>query len=555
MRHSSSKLASLAAAALVFASATQLYAHPALLSVDTTPPTITTAPSLAPNPNTAVPLVATITLTTNELTQIALTISDGVRIWNVLAEPNYRTVHRVLVLGVHPNVANTIRVTARDQAGNLTTWPTTLTFVTPPLPASFPPMTTTASFPTRMEPGVTLFQARFTSPQGPQGPAGTYMIMLDSAGEVIWFLEASYDIGLVTRMRNGHLLAIVGGFVPGAAAVEMDMLGNAVRTWSASGLASPPPGTIPVATHTFHHELRELPENEVADFLTLSTEIRVYPNYPADEVNTSNTTPTANVIGDKIVEFKRDGTIVRETKLLDVLDPYRIVYGSLATFYNTLYPGSQTKDWGHGNAVLLDQSDNTYVMSLRHQDAVVKIKRDTGQLVWICGPHERWNAPWSNYLLTPVGSPFEWNYHQHDPEINRLGNIVMFDNGNYRVTPPTPPGPTSSFYSRAVEYDIDATSMTIEQKWFYGGPTQPFYSGFLGGAKPQYRTGNTLVTDGAKVLASQAARIVEVMRTNPAIVVFETTLQDPSASVNWTVYRSERLPGIYPHTWLPPTQH
>ncbi len=552
MRHVSHLV--LVAAALFVASAPASFAD-TLSQVDTTPPAITTAPSLIPNPNTAVPLVATITLTTNEPTQIALTIADGTRLWTVLAEPVFKTVHRVLVLGVRPNLVHTIRVTARDQAGNITTWPAVLTFVTPPLPANFPPVTTSVSFPTRMEPGVTLFQARFVTPGVPPGPTGTYVVMLDSAGEVVWYLEANYDIGLVTRMRNGHLLALAGGFVPGSAAVEMDILGNTVKTWVATGLASAPPGTTGVATHSFHHEIRELPAAEVADFVTLSTERRDLPNYPADEVNTAITNPVSTVVGDVIVEFKRDGTIVRETKLLDILDPYRIVYGSLATFYNTLYPGSQTKDWSHGNAVLLDTSDNSYIVSLRHQDAVVKIKRDTGQLVWICGPHERWVAPWTNYLLTPIGPNFEWNFHQHDPEITRRGTLVMFDNGNYRVVPPTAPGPTSSFYSRAVEFDIDPVAMTIEQTWVYGGPGQLFYSGFLGGAKPQWRTLNTLVTDGAKVLQSGAARIVETTPTAPAMVVFEATIQDPAFLKNWTVYRSERLPSVYPQTWIPPQPH
>jgi len=78
-----------------------------------------------------------------------------------------------------------------------------------------------------------------------------------------------------------------------------------------------------------------------------------------------------------------------------------------------------TLDWAHANSVIIDPNDDTYVISLRTQDCIVKVGRTTGQLVWIHGDPGRWNPPWSAKLLTPIGPNFGWHYHQHGPHIDR----------------------------------------------------------------------------------------------------------------------------------------
>jgi hypothetical protein len=123
----------------------------------------------------------------------------------------------------------------------------------------------------------------------------------------------------------------------------MDRLGLFVHKWYPGGHdggAGMDADAILVDTDTFHHEMLLLPESEEADFLTLSSELRVYDNYPADVIDPTITEDGVNVVGDVIVEFKRDGTVVRETKLLDILDPYRMCYDSLHGFWsgpNTVY--------------------------------------------------------------------------------------------------------------------------------------------------------------------------------------------------------------------------
>lgn len=517
-------------------------------SVDMDPPRILSDPVLTPNPSGAVPLAGRIELTTDEPTRVFLTIKESQRSWYVLAEPEFATDHEVPVLGVRSDRTHYIAVTVQDAAGNKTTATQTLVWTTPPLPAFFPPMQVTVSQPTQMEPGVTFFNVtndRFHP---------SFLVIVDEAGEVVWYYQTEHFTGDARRLRNGNFFYNHDRFT----AIELDVYGNRLNEWFASALhpERAPEGSILVPVDTFHHEIFEMPDTELADFLVLGTERRTLPDYPANETDQSQTNPTAEVIGDVIAEFTRDGQVLRQISLFDVIDPYRLCYDGLINFWNTAYVLPDTEDWTHGNAVVFDPYDESYILSLRHQEAAIKVRRDTGELVWILGPHGKWGAPWTPYLLTPVGSgPFEWNYHQHATDILTNGDIMLFDNGNGRALPPDPQLPWNQRYSRAVRYRIDELAMTVEQVWAYGGPApaEQYYSNTRGDADELFQTGNVLVTDSDRRNAPPPelysyARIVEVTQTDPPQIVFELYVRDlatvePKA---WNVYRSERLKSIYP---------
>jgi len=128
--------------------------------------------------------------------------------------------------------------------------------------------------------------------------------------------------------------------------------------------------------------------------------------------------------------------------MLDILDPFRINYSSLLVLYDGFFEsvfGEQleTRDWSHGNAVVHDPADDSIVVSLRHQDAVVKFSRQTGELKWILGPHENWDMEqFGEFLLTPLSEDeFFFQYHQHAPDITDEGTILIYDNGNNRASP------------------------------------------------------------------------------------------------------------------------
>lgn len=522
---------------------------------DGTSPTILAPfPQLLRNPVRWVPQSARIKVYTDEPTQVLLEFDDGSgAVRRELADPVFTTDHqRVPVVGMKHGIATDIRVIVRDVSGNETEWPVPLLFPARPLPADFPPLEVELADTELMEPGYTLFATRGTA--GPN--VQNWLIALDGDGDVVWYYRRPGAGGVnVEQMRNGNLL-----WSRARHTVELDILGRFVTRWYPGrhdGGAGAQAGAIVVDTDSFHHEMREMPEGEGSDFLALSSELRVFDDYPVDEVDTSITMDGVNVVGDVIVEFNRDGTVVREISLFDVLDPYRLCYDSTGGFWNsriygTVTPGIQTQDWTHANAVVIDPTDGNYIVSVRHQDAVVKIDRQSGELIWIHGAHDRWNPPWDQYLLTPVDPPHLWQFHQHAPEINADGNMVLFDNGNWRAIPPTPGAPLEQTFSRAIEYRVDPVAMTSDQVWWYGSATvgadDHMFSRFICDADPLPQTGNILVTNGGIFemgVPVNHVQLLELTRTRPPFRVFEATIRDLAEERSWTVYRSERITSLY----------
>jgi hypothetical protein len=281
-------------------------------------------------------------------------------------------------------------------------------------------------------------------------------------------------------------------------------------------------------------------------FLTLGTELRRFGRYPDSETNPLLIADEANVVGDVIAEFRRDGVIINQWSLLDILDPYRIGFNALGSTWNAVYNdiAAGTRDWSHANAVVHDPSDDSLIVSVRHQDAVIKMDRGTGRLIWILGDPQGWGPAWRRYLLFPEGRVI-WPYHQHAPEVTPNGTLLLFDNGNQRRRP-FDSRPDES-YSRVVEYAVDEKRMTVSEVWSFGWPEgERFFSNALGDADWLPGTGNILATDGSRLTEFprrvRFARIVELTRTKPAEKVFELIVRDAARTGSgWQVYRSERI--------------
>src|SRR5690606_19236826 len=132
-------------------------------------------------------------------------------------------------------------------------------------------------------------------------------------------------------------------------------------------------------------------------FLVLSTQATTVEDFPSSDTNANAATSTATVVGDLIAEFTRNGEMVKTISLFDIIDPRRVGRDSLIA---PLVPyGQGSRDWSHSNAVVYDAASDCYYVSVRHQDAVLKINRTTEELVWILGTPANWNAPWSEKLL------------------------------------------------------------------------------------------------------------------------------------------------------------
>jgi arylsulfate sulfotransferase len=343
----------------------------------------------------------------------------------------------------------------------------------------------------RREPGMMLFNVRGDTRAG-DGPAHRgWLLAVDQSGNIHCIHQSGSPVQGVRHLPNGNVLvSIVDGLV-----LEMTLGGTIVRQWYATGRyrdRAPPKNGIAVEAETFHHGVNLGPDGNM---LLLSMEIRTYDDWPGSVTDPQAPRERARVVGDVVMEVAQDGRKVNEWRMLDLLDPYRISYGSRSNYWGVRgYPG--TMDWGHSNATCYDARDDSILVSMRTQDCIVKLDRKTGHLRWILGAPDNWRAPWADRLLIP-DRPLEWQFHQHDCSITPSGTILCFDNGNHRAQPFQPPTRAAQSYSRGVEFTVDGGKMTVRQVWSYGErPSERLYAGFQGGALRLPRTGNTFITYG-----------------------------------------------------------
>ena len=536
------------------------------IALDTTPPAIVSDPTvtMAPNPDT--PLAGLLELETDEPTRVTVIISEDTATNSLETRAEFDSMmiefdelqreHSLPLLGFTPDNAFSVEILVSDKEGNQTIFPELLTVTTDPLPDDFPPIEVTSN-PEKMEPGVTLFDI---GARGVNLSFGEAFVAVNERGDVVWYHKAASGGASDVRMLpNGNLLFLAPQ-TP-TEIIEMDMLGNVIRRWHSTLTSGFGPDSIPVLTDSFHHEVFAM---ENGNILALSVELVVIDGYPSSETDPEAPLETAFVAGDVIVEFSPDGTIVNEWSVLNLLDPFRLGYNSLGGFWNNRYSATTdvTRDWSHGNAVIHDPADDSILVSLRHQDAVIKFSRETGELIWILGTHQNWDPfTFGDFLLDPMGAEFLWQYHQHAPTITPEGDIIIFDNGNFRASPADERLPPTENFSRAVQYQVDEDTMEIRQVWEYGEfADEIIYTPFIGDADYMKETGNVLITFGGITLDEEglptdrvvpskvSAKIVEVTHETPAEVVFELSIVDETPDINngWFVYRSERIKSLYP---------
>lgn len=484
-------------------------------------------PTIKMAPNKSTPLAGILEFSSDVPTRVVLDVSDGIDDWQIEFE-DFDTEHSLPVLGFRPGRTHTVLVRALDEGSNDVIEPAVINVTTDPLPEDFPEISVTST-PALMEPGVTLFEA------------GGYLIAVNETGQVVWYHDIQFFNPTldrdVRRMANGNLLLLL----PSARILELDMLGNIVRMWHASQITGGDQGSIPVDAQAFHHEVSE---TEDGNLLVLSVEFRMVDDFPTSTSDPVAPTETALVAGDVVVEFTPEGEVVNEWSLLDILQPTRINYSSLLGLWDDFYEdvfgvAESTRDWSHANAVIHDPADDSIIVSLRHQDAVVKFSRQTGELIWILGPHENWDpVMFGDFLLTPLSEDeFFFQFHQHAPMITKDGTLMIYDNGNFRASAFEPALPGDQSFSRAIEYDIDEGTKEVAIVWEYGQfEDETLFTPFIGDADSLPQTGNVLITFGG----IQPARLIEVTHTTPAVKVFDLSIPGQFS------YRSERLPSLYP---------
>ncbi len=504
-------------------------------------------PSFTPAANA--PLAGVLQLSTDVDSRVSVLVSDGTSLWEKDFY-DYTTHHSETLLGFKPGQTNLIQVTVYDRDRNASTAPQLLTFITAPLPANFPTSTVLTSQPDQLEPGYMLFVIYHASNR-----TGDYITMMDNSGNVVWYSPVPTSGSVYAEARqldNGDLFLQLAP--PSNEFVEMNMLGQIVKSWL-------PPAQYPINLHeglvTSHGTI-----------LYLSDVSEVVHNFPtSDTASNPLLATTTNVDDNPIVEisFTNSALLNVWSPLTNsLIDPTRVTYLTYGEFSgSTLGVDSE-----HANALVDDTNDNAIIVSLRDQNAVIKFSRSTGQLKWILGPPALWGTNWQPYLLTPVGTPFQWNYGQHAPELTPQGTLLVFNDNSYQASPFDAPLADSNNCSSAIEYAIDETNMTVSEVWNSAWQTNQdrLYTPIVGRVQWLPRTRNVFVTYGYVTYVNgttadpynayaEMVRLIEYTHDPVPQVVLDVSFFDYGDAspqyLGYTCYRAYQIPDLYAHPAAP----
>ncbi|MEJ2194927.1 MAG: aryl-sulfate sulfotransferase [Ignavibacteriaceae bacterium] len=176
--------------------------------------------------------------------------------------------------------------------------------------------------------------------------------------------------------------------------------------------------------------------------------------------------PNATVIDNHIQEFDENHNLVFEWLCYDH-DQFNITNAIGVDFTQ------HTINYIHMNSIAIDY-DGNIVISSRHQSKVVKINRQTGDVIWeLGGLHSDFD-----FINDSYGISYQ---HFARPVDGKPNHYTVFDNGNFHNPP----------FSRAVEFQIDTLNMTATKVWEYRH-TPDRYSHWMGNVQ-RLPNGNTLI--------------------------------------------------------------
>jgi hypothetical protein len=298
--------------------------------------------------------------------------------------------------------------------------------------------------PARVSPGYTLF-APITG--------GGLVVLIDVEGTVIHTWNMPYPPGLYGYLTDKGTLFYNGkisnetflGKQPfqGGVALEVDWNGHVL--WE-------------IRQPDHHHDGRLLRNGNV--LLMCATAL---PDDVVQQVNGGIAVPETEgtIYADYLLEMTTGGEKVWEWRVWEHLDP---------AIHPITQPSDSRAEWTHGNAVI-ELSDGDILLSMRDISTIVRINRQMAEIDWELGP-------------PPLSG-------QHAPQPLPNGNLLIFDNGPYRVDQGIV-APSVAPFSRVIEVD-PATNAIV---WTYQEPAvHSFFSALISNAQ-RLPNGNTLVNEG-----------------------------------------------------------
>jgi arylsulfate sulfotransferase len=393
-------------------------------------------------------------------------------------------------------------------------------------------MFTTGSYPAAQLPAITATTTPGMTPQGGVelldlvggNVSIAPVIVTDVDGNFLW----SYNPNLpalipnpIKLLPNGHfLINFSGSGTDGTDSVlqEVDLTGAVIWQMTVADLNA----ALAQATCTgcnitvvgTHHDFAILPNGHLIVIASLQN---------------STIVPGTTVTGDALIDLDQNRNPVWVWNEFDHLDANRRPMG---------FP-----DWTHTNAVIYSADDGNLIVSIRHQNWLVKVDYEngagSGDILWKLGYQ-------GDFALQGGTDPTDWFYAQHGPSFastNTTGkfSLVLFDNGNDRVFPSGvtcgTTGEPLCTYSTVPFLQIDETTIPMTATLAFH-LTAPTYS-FFGGNAAVLKNGNVEYCESAGGPGT-AGDIYEVTQDSVPLTVWQMLITGRYA------YRGERIPSFYP---------
>ncbi|HDV6578859.1 TPA: aryl-sulfate sulfotransferase [Campylobacter lari] len=395
--------------------------------------------------------------------------------------------------------------------------------------------------------------------------------IIDTKGEIRWYLDNDklmdknniYNRGIMMGFRQNSDGALSFGF--GQRYVKYDLMGREIFN-----------RLLPSSYIDFSHSMSQMPNGNYLLRVALANVKR------PDGKNVRS-------VRDVIIEVDKNGNVVDEWRLFEILDPYRaniikvLDQGAVCLNVDVSKAGKTLsneelakmdtseifgdiagtgvgRNWAHVNSVDYDPSDDSIIISSRHQSAIIKIGRDK-KVKWILGAHKGWGEKYKKALLQPVdengkniiceddyskcpgyknkegGFDFTWTQHtafRIDEKSNkRYIYITAFDNGDARAI--TQPAFASMKYSRAVVYKIDQKNKTVEQIWEYGKQRGNKWFSPITSLAEYYKDKNSIMVYSASAgMAFDLSKGIAIGEPKPEIDEFKWGAKEPSVQIRFS---------------------
>lgn len=433
----------------------------------------------------------------------------------------------ILVAGMKADTAYHMRAKVEYDNGNSAT-DKDQTFTTGDLPAGvLPAFTVTTTSGMTPQPGVELVDPIVPAPY--QVPFAT-----DLQGNVLWTYnppEARQSTELIYPVKllsNGHFMALIApNFSDVLSTVppdepdlirEFDLAGTTIRQLTMADLnAKLAAANDNLTLQVFNHDFAVLPNGHI---LVIANTLKQF-------TNLTGIPGTSTVLGDVVIDLDTDLNPVWIWNEFDHLDVNRHPMG---------FP-----DWTHSNALAYSPDDGNFLISMRHQNWIVKVDyRDgagTGNILWHLGEG-------GDFKLQGGTDPTDWFYAQHDVNFassNTTGSfkLAIMDNGDDRSFPSNvtcgSTGAPACLYTTIPVMQVDENAMTASFLFHQILPTD-HYSFFAGSTRVQPNSDIEYNLAGI----GSSADTIEVTPTSDPQTVWEMKI--PNANT----YRSIRLPSLYP---------